>query len=149
MQRRNRLFHAPGWKTPLLQRSRLRITADQCIKLRNTVSCLSLPCALEINISIVHDCSQCFSIFLCLGCSVPLFFFRIFWDFLMFSRISSVLFSDCLGFFLKFSRTAFKFMIIQIFEDSTALFLRFFDFVPTFVRLRCEMALLRPIRFRF
>jgi len=110
MQRRDRLFHAPGWKTPLLfnapgwktpllQRSRLRITADQCIKLRNTVSCLSLPCALEINISIVHDCSQCFSVFLCLGCSVPLFFFRIFWDFLIFSRISYVLFSEVLGFF--------------------------------------------------
>ena len=51
--------------------------------------------------------------------------------------------------FLKFSRTAFKFMLIQIFEDSTALFLRFLDFCSTFVRLRCEMALLRPIRFRF
>ena len=130
MQRRNRLFHAPGWKTPLLfnapgwktpllQRSRLRITADQCIKLGNTVSCLSLPCALEINISIVHDCSQCFSVFLCLGCSVPVFF-----DFLHFL---------CLDCNIKVGYNACQRCVAHIF--APCVFLTFSEFMS---KLRCS-----------
>ena len=71
-----------------------------------------------------------------------MFFFRKFWDFLKFRKFSKT-------FRTPYARTAFKFLIIQIFADSTALFLRFFVFFSTFVRFRCEMALLRPVQFRF